>query len=252
MASKSYEFYSGNFTGILQDPVDLKQVLPALIQAAEDKRLLGIRYFDATTRESVTKGRTPAIKQKTSYKTKRRRVDFDHQISIFWKKGFHVKLFKTGKMIIPACGSDVGARQAFTVIAELCQIPLEKVQCNNSNIRVIFPNPIARDVLLDYLRKYDYAPEQTKLGRVKCTMWWNSNYQNCSRCACKPNRCSRKRKRGMEELNGVCLGSTVMFGKKSATIFGTHYEEQRMDIVRSLKRLTQWCGSVLSEELLSA
>lgn len=244
MSVKSYEFYSGNFTGILRDPVDLKSVLPTLIQAVENKTLLGIRYFDATTRESVTKGKTPTMKKKTSYKTKRRRIDFDHQISIFWKKGFHVKLFKTGKMIIPACGSDVGARRAFTIISELCLTPLEKVECNNSNIRVVFPKPISKDVILKYLQINDYAPEETKLGRVKCTMWWNSNYQNCSRCACKPHRCSRKRKRGMEELDGVCLGSTVMFGKTSATVFGTHYEEQRMDIVHSLKRLIQRCGSI--------
>lgn len=240
---KSYEFYSGNFTGILRTPVDLKSVLPTLIRAVEDEILRGIRYFDATTRELLTQGKTPAIKQKTSYKTKRRRVDFDHQISIFWKRGFHVKLFKTGKMIIPACGSDVGARRAFTVISDLCQIPLEKVQCNNSNIRVIFRNPIAKDVLLDYLQNYEYSPEETKLGRIKCTMWWNSNYRNRSRCACKPKKCSRKRKRGMEELDGLCLKSTVMFGKTSATVFGTYYEEQRDDIVRSLKLLEQMCGN---------
>jgi hypothetical protein len=235
--SRGYEFYSGNFTGILKSPVSLKDVLPIFIDAVDKKQIRGLRYFDATTRESVTKGETPKMKAKTTYKTKRRRVDFDHQISIFWKKGYHVKLFKTGKMIIPACGSDVGAQKAFEIVSELCSNPLEKVECNNSNIRVLFPRAIEKDTLLCYLKKYDYDPEKTKMGRVKCTMWWNSNYRNLSRCTCQPNRCSRKRKRGMEELNGMCLASTVMFGKNSATVFGTHYEEQRTDILQSLERM---------------
>jgi hypothetical protein len=33
------------------------------------------------------------------------------------------------------------------------------------------------------------------------------------------------------------LASTVMFGKNSATVFGTHYEEQRTDILQSLERM---------------
>ena len=236
-----YEFYSGNFTGILSTSVNLTAMLSRFKIAVQSGKINGIRYYDATTREQTTAGKTPTMKKKLTYSTKRKRIDFDHQISIFWKKGYHVKLFKTGKMIIPACGSKEGARRAFEVIAEICGTDVKDVQCNNANIRVLFSKEIPNDLLYTALKRMSYEPEKTKTNRIKCRLWWNSTYVSDSKCICVPNKCCdmKKRKRGFEHSDGKCIGSTVMFGKKSATIFGTQYEDQRKELCESVEKLVR-------------
>ena len=144
-------------------------------------------------------------------------------------------------MIIPACGSKEGARRAFEVIAEICGTDVKAVQCNNANIRVLFPKEIPNDLLYTALKRMSYEPEKTKTNRIKCRLWWNSTYVSDSKCICVPNKCCdmKKRKRGFEHADGKCIGSTVMFGKKSATIFGTQYEDQRMELCESVEKLVR-------------
>lgn len=234
---KSYELYSGNFTASLKTTISLKTMIPKFVEAVKMKRIDGARYFNATTREQVSAGKCSTIKKKT-FTTKRRRIDFDHQISIFWKKGFHVKVFKTGKLLIPACGSEAGARTAFREIAAICGTSLmeNSFTCNNQNIRFILDNDIDGKSLFKYLSENHFLPERTKTNRIKCKVWWNTQYNTNGKCSCIPTLCSKiqKREKGFEQAFGKCTPSTIMFGKKSWTVFGTTFQKQRDDITKWL------------------
>lgn len=238
---EKYVLYSGNFTGSLRTPVNLVEVVPLFLEAVSANVIRGVRYIDATTKNQTSAGYTSKLKEKTTHKTKRKRKDFDHQISIFWKKGFHVKLFKTGRMLIPACGSAKGAREVFSLISNICKIPLDTMSCNNQNIRIIFPTEVNCDKLFDWMKLNGYSVEKTKSNRVKLKLWWNSNYNNEGKCICCPRRCDKtlKRKRGFETMEGKCLPSTVMLGKKSCTVFGTHFNQQREEIADIMLKIAR-------------
>lgn len=237
--------YSGNYTGTLAKIIDLYDVTPMLLSAVESKTIRGMRYFDATTRKQVSAGHVSKnekkIKNKKMYKTKRRRLDFDHQISIFWKKGVHVKLFKTGKMLIPACGSEQLAKDAFELIAKICNTKVKSFTCNNQNLRLVFPKSIHTNLFFNWMKENGFEPTRTKTGRIKIRMWWNNNYYNACKCRCCPKHCSTipKNKRGFEHIEGKCTPSTVLFGKKSATIFGTSFKNQRGNIVWTLRQMIE-------------
>jgi len=169
---ENYELYSANFTASLETSIDLKNETPKFVQAVKENRIRGARYFNATTQQQISEGICSTLKEKTTFSTKRRRMDFDHQISIFWKKGFHVKVFKTGKLLIPNCGSESGAFQAFHEISMICGVPLklDSMQCNNQNIRMILDKDVDNGNLFQTLSKNKYQPEKTKKNRVKCTI----------------------------------------------------------------------------------
>jgi len=248
---ENYELYSANFTASLETSIDLKNETPKFVQAVKENRIRGARYFNATTQQQISEGICSTLKEKTTFSTKRRRMDFDHQISIFWKKGFHVKVFKTGKLLIPNCGSESGAFQAFHEISMICGVPLklDSMQCNNQNIRMILDKDVDNDNLFQTLSKNKYQPEKTKKNRVKCTIWWNTNYDNGGICDCQPHSCkkskkSKKRKRCFEQMSGKCIPSTVMFGKKSWTVFGTSFQKQRDSIVKYLRNIEKKLNNV--------
>jgi len=234
-----YELYSGHFTGSLRQHLDLNSLIPKFVDAVKSGLIRGARYFDASTRQYSVAGEClKKIKNKTAFTTKRRRVDFDHQISVFWKKGYHVKLFKTGRLLIPACGSEKGAREAFQTIAKICNVPLVSTSfsCNNQNIRIILDTEVNTDQLFNWLQTYHYFPKRTKTNRVKCSLWWNSSYYNYGLCNCK-DHCSKleTRKRSCAFFDGKCISSTVMFGKKSWTIFGTSSQKHRDHLLKVVK-----------------
>ena len=62
---------------------------------------------------------------------------------------------------------------------------------------------------------------------------------NLPRCKCFPKHCSSimKSYRGFAHMEGKCLSSTIMFGSKSATIFGTHFDEQKRNLVWTLRQM---------------
>jgi len=237
----SVKSYSGNYSGILEKTVNLYQIIPILISAVDNKYIRGVRYFDANTGKQIIKGSTTQnakkLLKKKNNKTKRKRLDFDHQISIFSE--CHVKLFKTGKMLIPACGSPEKAKKAFEEVAQFCNIDLKKVQCNNENLHFYFPNVICVKELHSWLQENGFNPIFTKTGRLKIILWWNNNYYNACRCKCFPKHCSSimKSYRGFAHMEGKCLSSTIMFGSKSATIFGTHFDEQKRNLVWTLRQM---------------
>ena len=234
---RSYQLYSGNFSVSLKSPLNLVAEIPRFVAAVKSGLIDGARYFNASSNQQVTEGKCSTLKIKTKFSTKRRRVDFDHQISIFWRKGFHVKVFKTGKLLIPNCGSEEGALSAFRQISAICNIPLieDTFQCNNQNLRIILTNEIDTKKLYEYLQHHKFQPEKTKKNRVKCKIWWNRSFINTGICECVPIHCSTLKKSEREFHN--CIGSTVMFGKKSWTIFGTSFQAQRDYIVDTLKRI---------------
>tara|TARA_B110000881_G_scaffold219727_1_gene242435 strand:- start:1 stop:834 length:834 start_codon:yes stop_codon:yes gene_type:complete len=232
--------YSGNFMGTLAKSINLNELTALLVQAVKNGSILGMRYFDATTQKLVSEGDIPQIKKKKTFTTKRKRRDFDHQISISYKKGVHVKLFRTGKMLIPACGTEEKAKEAFQFIAGICNTTVKAFVCNNMNIRLIFPKEIDCNKFFNWMIKMGFSPTKSKRGRIKIKLWWNNNYYNVCRCRCHPTHCSAipKNKRGFEHMFGKCTPSTVLFGKKSAIIFGTHFETQRKNLVWTLTQMT--------------
>lgn len=237
--------YSGNYTGTLAKTINLVEMIPLFLAAVQEKKIDGMRYFDATTRKQVSAGRTSKnenkLKQKQKHKTKRRRLDFDHQISIFWKKGVHIKVFKTGKMLIPACGSEKLAKDAFDFIAKICNTKVNFSTCNNKNLRLIFPQEINIKSFFSWMEQNGFSPTKTRTGRLKIRLWWNNNYYNSCKCKCCPKHCSTipKNKRGFEQIEGKCIPSTVLFGKKSATIFGTSYDTQRKNVIWTLRQMLE-------------
>ena len=244
--------YSGNYGGILSGHVFLPSKIDVLSSAVHDGRIKGFRYYNATTGTMKDCGWTGAKKKNLSKKvakTKRKRVDFDHQISIF-HSNCHVKLFQTGKMVIPACGSPEKAREAFELIANICERHLVKINCTNRNIRITFSEINVNDMFDVLTRKHAcYKPVLGKTKRLKNYLWWNRNYPSNGVCKCQPESCliGYTKKKKNDEFEGKCTRSTIMWGKKSVTIFGTNNDEQRLDIVKSLRELISELGKSSSD-----
>ena len=237
---REYLDYSGNYKGVLSAAICLQSKIDVLSSAVESGRINGFRYYNASTgtmKNCGSTGKRKANQPKKIAKTRRKRSDFDHQISIWPQEKCHVKLFQTGKMVIPACGSPETARKAFQLIADICKVSLVKISCTNRNIRITFAEISTSDMLV-LLDKKDscYAPTLGKRNRLKSFMWWNRNYSNDCVCKCQPESCLFGKNKN-DEFEGKCRRSTIMWGKKSVTIFGTNDENQRLVIVKSLRAL---------------